>query len=230
MSQDQALTEIERLGGDEEFQKVYLNQHGLEPGVHKEAVARMTRLFSVAHPTEPPAIVPSLQFDEQPGQQPDQQQQQQQQPDVGDEMTDDEAEYAQAEKVLTGQYGESWADEIPLIRDAVVEIGGDRGDELMAAINDRIGNDPAAIAELIELRRENEKYPLLASIAELAQAGVTPEGARLLLERAKASSSFVDRFTNASAPGHLEAMAYMRSLYLAANPPAWWRRSVEVET
>ncbi len=88
-------------------------------------------------------------------------------------------------------------------------------------LQDNFGNDPEVLGQLIHLQRENERYPIVAALAELVDQNMTPNGALLEMERHLADQDFVDCYTNSSAPGHKASMARMRALHIAADPPAF---------
>ena len=82
-----------------------------------------------------------------------------------------------------------------------------------------IAQSEAADDHLIELSRENQRYPLVAALKGLAKIGLTREGARMELETMQADREFMNKYTKSWAPGHKAALATMRALHIAANPP-----------
>jgi len=220
MTAQQAQTEIERLQSDKDFLDVYLSRTPDDHGVRKESFARMTKLFELAHPPEPPQApvrLPELKLDVMaapPGE--EQQQQEQQQPVTEDEKA--EVDWTEAKQVMQERFGEDWQDEMPGVGDSIREVGGDA---LFEHLRSNYGADTEVMSQLLELQRENERYPLVAALAELVEANMTPNRALLEMERRFADPEFVIRYTDASHAGHKESLAVMRALHIAADPPSF---------
>ncbi len=102
------------------------------------------------------------------------------------------------------------------VRGSIHEIGGEA---LFEHLESNYGSDPAIMGQLMEMQRENERYPLVAALAELVDANMTPNRALLEMERRFADPDFVLRYTDASHAGHKESLAVMRALHIAADPP-----------
>jgi len=214
LTQEQAQTEIERLQGDPDFLKVYLSNTTSDPGIHKEAVSRMHGLFALAHPTDTP-VSETPRLDEKRAEI-EQQHQQEQQPLSEDEQY--EALLEDSSQIMQGRFGADWQDEMPDVRDSIHEIGGDM---LFDHILDNHGSDPEVIGLLVNLQRENDRYPIVAAIAELVDQNMTPNAALLAIERHLADPEFVASYTDSGSRGHKANMATMRALFLAADPPAF---------
>jgi len=222
MTAQQAQTEIERLQSDKDFLQVYLSPH-TEDGAHKEAVSRMTGLFALAHtpaPPQAPACLPELKQDVMaapPGE--EQQQQEQQQPLSEDEQA--EVDWDETKQVMENRFGEDWQEEMPAVGDSIREVGGE---ELFEHIRSNYGADTEVMGQLLELQRENDRYPIVAALAELVEANMTPNRALLEMERHLADPEFVVRYLDAGHIGHKESMAVMRALHIAADPPEFITR------
>ena len=211
LTQEQAQTEIERLHGDQDFLKIYLDRSA-KPGVRKEMTNMMAKLIALAHPPEPP---PELARPGDLGKE-------QQQPLSEGEQTEAEAEAEtelnEAKQVMQNQFGREWEEEMSDVRDSIREIGGET---LFEHLESNFGRDPVVMGQLMEMQRENQRYPLVAALAELVEQNMTPNRALLEMERRLADPEFVTRYTNSGARGHKESLAVMRALHIAADPPAF---------
>ena len=221
LTQEQAQVEIERLQSDTGFLKVYLSPTNSDPGIHKEAVSRMNGLFALAHPTDTP-VSETKSLDEKRAEFERQQPEDQKQASTEDEQH--EAELEDAARIMEGEFGADWQDEMPDVRDSIREIGGDA---LFDHILDNHGSDPGVMSQLVRLQRENENYPIVASLKELVVQNVTPSDALLRIDRHLADPVFVASYTDKGSPGHKLSMATMRALFLAADPPAFMSSGVK---
>ena len=96
------------------------------------------------------------------------------------------------------------------------------GDELVEAVNaSGFGDNPVAIAEMVQLAESDPDGILRVSISELLDRNIYHGAATLERKRLEADQEFTDAYLKGHHPGHDVAVAKMHALAIAERPPAW---------
>lgn len=207
----EALAEIERLERDPDFSRAYRTRN--DEVAHAAAVERMTALYKTAHgeapagQSQPWTAATAALFGEpdQPGQQ----------------TSKEEQALAVARAAVEQRLGANFESRVESARNWL-------GPELVAALEDvGVGNDPAAIHELVFLAEDDRDGLMRATAHELLSRGVYHSAARLERTRREADASFMRAYLDGSHPEHATAKATMKALHLLEHPPAFMVRALE---
>ncbi len=205
-----AETAIAAKLDDPDFAKRYYGEY--EPG-HSDAVQQMAGLYALAHPGDGPAVIEPPQVE----------------PTTHRVEGDDELPVKeQAEGELQDEADQERRSEAlqQLLGDRVDErVGTARawlGDEMTAAVNATgFGNDPQAVAEMVDLAERDPEGLMRATVHEMLGKRIYHGSATLERKRLEADQDFLDAYTQGHHPGHAEAMAKMQALHLLERPPKW---------
>ena len=219
LTPEQASAAIDAKLQDADFRTAYFGEY--KPG-HVEAVAQMAVLSAAAHPggprelvigrapMEPPkpeAAKPAEGEGETEGEAPKSAE--------GDAPTDDDAEQARRSEELAQLLGSE-------VNERVAGARTWLGDELVEAVNaSGFGDDPQAIAEMVQLAEGDPDGLLRASISELLDRNIYHSAATLERKRLEADQAFMDAYTQGHNVAHDTAVAKMTALTLVERPPKW---------
>ncbi len=219
LTPDAATTAIAAKLDDPDFAKRYYGEY--EKG-HNDAVGEMAGLYSLAHPGDGPALI------ERPAVEPTTRR-----PDAQPAAAGDVQQGEAPEEKTPELQAQQRAEELEHL---LGDNAGERcdtarawlGPEMTAAVNaTEFGNEPQAIAEMVELAERDSEGLVRATVQELLGKQIYHSGATLERKRLEADQKFVDAYLDGDHVGHAEAMAKMEALRLLEHPPAWARAALE---
>ncbi len=218
LTPDAATTAIAAKLDDPDFAKRYYGEY--EKG-HNDAVGEMAGLYSLAHPGDGPPLIerpaePTMRRPDAPatadtdaaaGDVP------------GEPSAELQAEH-RAEELLH-LLGDNAGERCDTARAWL-------GPEMVEAVNaTEFGNDPQAIAEMVDLAERDTEGLVRANVNELLGKQIYHSGATLERKRLEADQEFVDAYLKDYHPGHGAAMAKMEALRLLEHPPKWAYAAME---
>jgi len=213
LTPEAAQQKIDARLEDKEFTAKYLGEY-VEG--HADAQAEMARLYSLAHPGDGPAVIerPAEPTTRRPDAQPDAQPKEQ---SAGDDQGEPNAELQAEQRTEELQHllGDN-------MQERIATANAWLGPEMNAAVNATgFGNDPQAIAEIVELAERDAEGLVRASVHEMLGKQIYHGSATLERKRLENDQDFVDAYLQGHHPGHAEAMARMEALRLLEHPPKW---------
>ena len=207
-AQGQAQQQIDAKLRDKDFAAKYFGEY---VNGHGAAVAEMAALYATLHGEaaqepapirEPVAVRPEAEKPEV------------EKPKTPDELQD-EAARARIDEETEQLLGSRVTERIAGARQWL-------GPELVEAIEDAgFGNDPQAIAEVVQLSESDTDGALRAAISELLAKNIYHGAASLERKRLEADQAFMDAYVKGHHPGHDAALAKMHALAIVERPPAW---------